>query len=317
VEVEQERMGTLMENYADWIGLQGFAAHSAADHRHKLAAFLRFLEERNQSVLEVDAETIAAYQTHIFELISSKTGKRLSCNTQIHLLSGLRTFYRFLRETKRVAADPTRTLKLPREPKLLPPVILKPREMRRLLAAPDLGNPLGYRDRVMMEVFYASGIRLNELLSLAVIDLQLEKALIDIREGKGGKQRLVPMGAACGNWLRAYLDEVRPHLVKHNGTGAFAADTGRVFLNRFGRPMDKSGWCKKLKSYLAAARIEKPFTTHCFRHQLATNMLQRGADTRHIQKLLGHDTLKTTQRYLQVVKAELKRIHRKTHPRGG
>ena len=307
---EQESMGSVMRNYADWIELQGFAQGSATDHRHKLSAYFKFLGDRGETVTQADADTIAAYQTHIFELVSPKTKKRLSCNTQINLLSYLRNFYRFLSETGRIAADPTRTLKLPREPKLLPPVILKPNEMRRLLAAPDLESPLGYRDRVMMEVFYASGIRLNELLCLAIGDLDAEKALIDIQEGKGGKQRLVPMGEACSNWLTTYLEEVRPLLIKKTKTNL-------VFLNRFGRAVSGSGWTRKLHAYLAAARIEKLFTTHCFRHQLATNMLQRGADTRHIQKLLGHDNLQTTQRYLQVVKAELKRIHRKTHPRGG
>ena len=298
-----------MRNYADWIELQGFAEGSVTDHRHKLAPYLRFLETRNETVLEADSDTIAAYQTHIFERISPKTGERLSCNTQINLLSYLRNFYRFLSETGRIPANPAESLKLPRTPKLLPPVLLKPKEMRRLLAAPDLGNPLGYRDRVMMEVLYASGIRIDELLSLAVDDLQPEKGLIDIPQGKGGKERLVPMGEACANWLSTYLDEVRPHLLKKTKTNL-------VFLNRFGRAMSQSGWCRNLKRYLTAAKIEKRFTAHCFRHQLATNMLQRGADTRHIQKLLGHDNLQTTQRYLQVVQAELRRIHRKTHPRG-
>ena len=184
MELEQQRLGTLMRNYADWIELQGFAQGSAKDHRHKLAPFLRFLEERGESVLDVSGDIIAAYQTHIFELVSPKTKKRLSCNTQIHLLSYLRTFYRFLRETKCIATDPTKNLKLPREPKLLPPVILKPKEMRALLKAPDLGNPLGYRDRVIMEVFYASGIRLSELLSLAVEDIDFAQGVLDIREAK-------------------------------------------------------------------------------------------------------------------------------------
>ena len=293
-----------MRNYADWIELQGFAQGSATDHRQKLTPYFRFLQERGESVSQADGDTIAAYQTHIFELVSAKTKKRLSCYTQIHLLSYLRTFYRFLRETKRITADPTRTLKLPHEPKLLPPVLLKPKEMRALLAAPDLENPHGYRDRFIMEVFYASGIRINELLSLAVIDLDAEKHLIDIREGKGGKQRLVPMGEACGNWLSTYLEDVRPHLVKKDDN----ASSSSTALAECSLKAVGAGTC---------VDTSPPRTSHCFRHQLATNMLQRGADTRHIQKLLGHDNLQTTQRYLQVVKAELRRIHGKTHPCGG
>ena len=193
-------------------------------------------------------------------------------------------------------------------PRLLPPVLLKPRELRRLLDAPDLGNPLGFRDRATLELLYATGIRLSELTSLAVDDLDLDAQTVHIREGKGGRDRIVPMGEGARNWLSEYLENVRPVLLKDQPSDA-------LFLNRFGRRMDGNGWHKKLQEHLAAARIRKPFTTHCFRHQLATAMLEHGADTRHIQEILGHATLKTTQRYLHVVRAELKKIHRRSHPR--
>ncbi|MCF6313731.1 MAG: tyrosine-type recombinase/integrase, partial [Verrucomicrobiales bacterium] len=260
--------------------------------------------------LEVDREKLAAYQTHLFELISKKTRRKLACNSQINRLSVLKNFYRFLHQTGRIAINPATVIVLPRSPKLLPPVLLKPREMRRLLDAPDLQNPMGFRDRVIMEVFYATGMRLAELISLAVSDLNFEERLITIRKGKGGKMRIVPMGESCANWLSEYLQKVRPLLLGTNGH-----ENDALFLNRFGRAMSRSGWQKKLPLYLRQARIKRTFTSHCFRHQLATSMLERGADIRHIQEILGHETLKTTQRYLQVVKAELKRIHKRSHPR--
>ena len=306
VELEQEDMETLLKSWGEWIEAQGFAPGSVKDHRQKLQGFLDFLD--GSCPLEADKKKLSAYQSHLFEMTSKKTGKKLSCNSQINRLTVLKNFYRFLQQTGRIAINPAEIIVLPRHPKLIPPVLLKSREMKKLLDAPDLGNPLGFRDRTIMEVFFATGMRLSELTSSAVEDLNFEEGLIHIKHGKGQKQRLVPMGEAARNWLQEYLENVRPILAKQS-------DTQAVFLNRFARRMDKNGWQKKLAQYVSSAGIKKSFTTHCFRHQLATAMLERGADTRHIQEILGHETLKTTQRYLHVVKAELKRIHAKSHPR--
>lgn len=299
-------METLLKSWGEWIEAQGFAPGSVKDHRQKLQGFLDFLD--GSCPLEADKKSLSAYQSHLFEMTSKKTGKKLSCNSQINRLTVLKNFYRFLQQTGRIATNPAEIIVLPRHPKLIPPVLLKSREMKKLLDAPDLGNPLGFRDRTIMEVFFATGMRLSELTSSAVEDLNFEEGLIHIKHGKGQKQRLVPMGEAARNWLTEYLQNVRPILAKESKTDA-------VFLNRFARRMDKNGWQKKLAQYVSSAGIKKSFTTHCFRHQLATSMLERGADTRHIQEILGHETLKTTQRYLHVVKAELKRIHAKSHPR--
>lgn len=306
MELEQENMETLLKSWGEWIEAQGFSPGSVKDHRQKLKGFLDFLD--GSDPLEADQKTLSAYQSHLFEMVSKKTGKKLSCNSQINRLTVLKNFYRFLQQTGRIANNPAEIIVLPRHPKLLPPVLLKSREMKKLLDAPDLGNPLGFRDRTIMEVFFATGMRLSELTSSAVEDLNFEENLIYIKHGKGQKQRLVPMGEVAKNWLQEYLENVRPILAKESKTEA-------VFLNRFARRMDKNGWQKKLAQYVSSAGIKKSFTTHCFRHQLATSMLERGADTRHIQEILGHETLKTTQRYLHVVKAELKRIHKQSHPR--
>ena len=299
-------MEKILKSWGEWIEAQGFAPGSAQDHRQKLQGFLDFLD--GQDPLEADRKNLSAYQTHLFERVSAKTGKKLACNSQINLLSALKNFYRFLQQTGRIAHNPAEIIVLPRHPKLIPPVLLKAREMKRLLEAPDLGNPLGFRDRVIMEVFFATGMRLSELTSSAVQDLNFEENLFHIKHGKGQKQRLVPLGEAAQNWLQEYLQNVRPLLAKNSGGT-------EIFINRFGKPLHKNGWQKKLAQYVSSAGIKKSFTTHCFRHQLATAMLERGADLRHIQEILGHETLKTTQRYLHVVKAELKRIHAKTHPR--
>lgn len=309
--------------YANWINAQNFSRGSAKDHREKVKPFLQFLDERGQTLAQIDGRTLAAYQVHIFEATSAKTGKRLSCNSQINRLSALKNFLRFLHATQRLALNPSDAITLPHSPRLLPPVLLKPDEVRRLLDAPDLQNPLGFRDRVILETFYATGLRLSELISLAVDDLDFPQSLVRVVMGKGQRDRLVPMGSVCADWLRRYLADVRPVLLRSNSvvqasslqSSTNGEATSRLFLNRFAAPLDKNGWHKKLAEYAKQARINAAFSTHAFRHMLATSMLERGADTRHVQELLGHASLATTQRYLHVAKGELKKVHAKTHPR--
>lgn len=303
-----EKLAELWTAYANWINAQNFSPGSAKDHREKVKPFIHFLDERGQSLAQIDGRTLAAYQVHIFEAVSRKTGKRLSCNSQINRLSALKNFLRFLHATQRLALNPADAITLPHSPRLLPPVLLKPDEVRRLLDAPDLQNPLGFRDRVILETFYATGLRLSELTSLAVDDLDFDQGLVRVVMGKGQRDRLVPMGSVCADWLRRYLADVRPVLLRSTATQ-------RLFLNRFAAPLDKNGWHKKLAEYAKQARINAAFSTHAFRHMLATSMLERGADTRHVQELLGHASLATTQRYLHVAKGELKKVHAKTHPR--
>ena len=294
--------------WAAWLRLQQRNEASVKDHREKVKPFLRFIAARGVAFNEIEARTLADYQAHLFECVSPKTGKRLACNSQINRLTTLKNFLRFLHKSGRSACDHGAVITLPKQPKLLPPVLLKPDEVRRLLDAPDLHNPLGFRDRVILETFYATGLRLSELLSLAVDDLDFEQALVRVRLAKCDRPRLVPMGETCAHWLRRYLADVRPVLAR-GGDGA------RLFLNRFAQPLDKNGWHKKLDELVKLARIRRAFTTHGFRHMLATSMLERGADTRHVQEMLGHEKLSTTQRYLHVARAELKKVHARTHPR--
>jgi len=311
--VEQEslsgaKLAELWAAYAAWIGAQNFSAGSAKDHREKVKPFLRFLDARGLQLAQIDGRTLAAYQVHLFEIVSAKTGKRLACNSQINRLTALKNFTRFLHATRRIALDPSDAITLPHAPKLLPPVLLKPDEVRRLLDAPDLQNPLGFRDRVILETFYATGLRLSELIALRLDDLDFAQSLVRVVMGKGQRDRLVPTGEACARWLSRYIEEVRQTLLR-------GGDTPRLFLNRFAQPLDKNGWHKKLDELVKLARINAAFTTHCFRHMLATAMLERGADTRHVQELLGHASLATTQRYLHVARGELKKVHARTHPR--
>ena len=307
-----------MAAWQQWLAVQNYAAGAQKDFPQKVQLLRLFLTQRGlidgagrADLGAIDAATLGDYQAFVFDYVSPKTGRKLKTMSQIHALSYVQSFFRFLKITKRIALDPARVIRLPRAPQTLPAALLTPEEMRRLLAVPDLHTPTGFRDRCILEVFWTTGMRLGELLSLAVSDLDFAQALCTIRHGKGGKPRVVPLGAGALAWLREYLDEVRPLLAGEAKGGA----PQTLFLSRFGVRMDKSGLHYKLKAYARRARLKKNVTAHSFRHTLASEMLRAGADLRHIQELLGHGNLTTTQRYLHVVKADLKKVHGKTHPR--
>jgi integrase/recombinase XerD len=184
--------------------------------------------------------------------------------------------------------------------------------MKKLLAQPDTVTVPGFRDRTILEVFYATGLRIGELLGLCVRDVDLSGRTVFVAKGKLSKERLVPLGEAARRYLAVYIDRVRPLLLDRRKTGP---NPEALFLNRYGAVLGKTGLEKKLCVYAGRAGIRKRITAHTFRHTLATEMLKAGADLRRIQEILGHRSPRTTQIYTHVVKGELKRIQRQCHPR--
>lgn len=237
----------------------------------------------------------------------TRFGRPLAINSQLNILCALKVFYTFLHESGELLHNPAESLRLPKERKTLPTAILTAAEARRLLKQPDLNTVSGFRDRTMLEVLYSCGLRISELRQLKEEDFDSFNRTLRIQEGKGDKDRLVPLGETACRYLGEYLAQVRPLLLKDK--------TDVLFLNRYGKTFGVSGICKKLKGYTKAAKINKTITVHSFRHTLATAMLQRGAELRHIQAILGHDYLHTTERYTRIVKIELRRIQAKHHPR--
>lgn len=336
--VERESMEgckNLVADFVRWLRSRGFSERSRESYPQNLNLFFRFLEsekiiyEESLDVTRIDTQVIADYQAFLFEYISPKTERKLKADSQLTMLCMLVTFCRFLKATHRVTADPSRNIRLPRQTQSLPAALLTPVEVRRLLALPNTQTVLGFRDRAILEVFWCCGLRITELLSLTVADVNFTEGLLTIRQGKGGKDRVIPLGTTVLSWLREYIDKVRPLLAKQadhrprttdhrpikTNCRLSTMDCGRLFLSRRGQRLDKSGLLKKLKVYQQRGHIRKSLTGHSFRHTLATEMLKRGADLRHIQELLGHEKLTTTQRYTHIVKAELKKVHGKTHPR--
>ena len=318
---EDEKVGetwdALMAAWSQWLAAGNYAKGAPKDFVQRARYLRLFLQGVGVidsagfiNLAAIEPATMSDYQTFVYNFISKKTGKPLSIRSQIHALGYVKTLFRFLIQSGRLAFNPAKVLKLPRGPKRLPVDLLTPEEMRRLLAVPDLGTPTGFRDRCIYELFWCTGMRVSELLALVLKDLDFAQSLVTIQHGKGDRARVLPLGAGVAGWLREYIENVRPWLVVDEDN-----PPQTLFLSRFGRHMDKSGLFYKLHAYHRRAKIEKKITTHTFRHTLASEMLKAGADLRHIQELLGHEHLTTTQQYLHVVKADLKKVHGKTHPR--
>jgi len=219
----------------------------------------------------------------------------------------LRAFFRWLARENYILANPASELELPRVHRRLPAHILSREEVEAVLAQTLLHGELGIRDRAMLETLYSSGVRRSELINLKLYDLDLRNGSLLVRLGKGQKDRYVPLGARAIQWLKRYLEEVRPGLV-------IEPDEGHAFLHEFGEPFSKNRLSDMVKKYLRAAGVAKPGAAHLFRHAMATHMLENGADIRFIQAILGHAQLTTTEIYTHVTIAKLKEIHALTHP---
>lgn len=222
-------------------------------------------------------------------------------------ISAIRTFDRFLLDEDLISRDPAENAVLPRTSKKLP-VVLEIHEIERLLAQPDTLEPLGLRDRAMLELMYASGLRVSELIELKQANLLFGSGIIRVF-GKGSKERIVPVGKIAIKFVERYRDSAR----KKAALGRKTNDV--VFLNWRGKPLSRMGFWKILRRYLLAAGIQKQASPHTIRHSFATHLLEGGADLRVVQELLGHSDISTTQIYTHIDRAYLKEVHRSFHPR--
>jgi integrase/recombinase XerD len=221
-------------------------------------------------------------------------------------ISSLHTYFRYLLGENDIVADPSERIDTPKDWKKLPGALTVP-EIEKLLEAPDLGHPLAWRDRAMLEFAYASGVRVSELTGIRVRDLHLDEEFASVF-GKGAKERLVPIGRRAIGALSLYLRETRPKLERGKGEG-------RVFLNARGGPLTRMGVWKILRQHVETAGIEKKVTPHTLRHSFATHLLEGGADLLAVQEMLGHADISTTQVYTHVDRTYLAQEHRQYHPR--
>jgi integrase/recombinase XerD len=280
---------------------KGLSANTLEAYARDLRGYGSLL--RGKGIVEV--EKISPEEP--LNYLKSLRGRGISARSQARVLSTLRGFHKFLLREQAGEENPLRRLRSPRVVPRLPSV-LTPEEVDNLLRQPDAGRPLGIRDRAMLEILYAAGLRVSELVRLSVNDVNLEVGYVRTR-GKGSKERIVPLGAAACRALKEYLEGPRRfHPVRTSNP--------TLFVGRRGRGMTRQGFWKILKGYARAAKIQKRITPHMMRHSFATHLLERGADLRSVQSMLGHVDISTTQVYTHVSREHLKRVHRKLHPRG-
>ncbi len=274
-----------------------------AAYGHDLAAFSVFAAARKLSQL-TSVRTI-----HILEYLSALTEDALSARSQARALVALRQFFRFLKSERLCETNPTEDVDLPRFGRPLP-TFLTVAEVDLLLAAPDRRTDRGARDGAMLETLYATGLRVSELVKLRLPDINLEAGYLTT-VGKGGKQRLVPLGEAAVAALRSYVEGERPHFLRP-GRGA---NTDALFLTRLGRRMTRQAFWKILGAYARAAGIRKEISPHKLRHSFATHLVERGADLRAVQAMLGHADIGTTEIYTHLSRAHLRTVYDRFHPR--
>jgi len=280
---------------------KGLATNTLDAYGRDLSRYLKYL--RQAKITSPDRIS----RSDVLNFLTGLRKEGLAPRSRARTLSAIRMFHRFLRMEKISTQDPTTLVESPRLLRPLPH-LLSQAEVERLLAVPRGEQPLELRDRAMLEVLYATGVRVSELVSLRLSDLNLEVGCLSAF-GKGSKQRLIPLGEEALAALSDYLDRGRARLNK-------SGQDQRIFLNRSGKGLTRQGFWKILKRHALVAGINQKISPHMLRHSFATHLLENGADLRAVQTMLGHADISTTQIYTHVIRERLKQIHQQYHPRG-
>jgi integrase/recombinase XerD len=285
----------------------GYSPATLDGRRRHLVEFAAWCEARGVThPPEISPELLERYRRTLYHH-RQEDGRALSWATQAGKLSSVKQLCRWMARTRRVLYNPAADLALPRQPRRIPGSVLSVDEAEAVLAQPDLSLLTGLRDRAVLEVLYSTGIRRMELVNLDVADLDAERGTLLVRQGKGRKDRYVPIGERAIHWTGRYLEEVRPRFSR-------LPDPGALFLTSRGGRLAANRLTERLHRYLAEAGVGKPGACHVWRHTTATLMLEGGADVRDIQEMLGHADLSTTQIYTHVSIRRLQEVHARTHP---
>lgn len=298
----KESSKQIIDAFCDALWLEdGLARNTLDSYRRDLQQFAAWLEQRSGTDL------LAADQASIQDYLAHKFRSKARASTAARLLSTLKRFYRHALRQNTIKADPTLRIDTPKLPRPLPKTLTEA-DVEGLLAAPALDQPLGLRDRAMLEVLYASGLRVSELVTLKVPQVSRDMGVVRVM-GKGSKERLVPLGEEALSWIERYLKEARPALL-----GGKTSDA--LFVTTRAAVMTRQAFWHLLKRYALLAGLHKPISPHTLRHAFATHLLNHGADLRVVQLLLGHADISTTQIYTHVAQERMKQLHAKHHPRG-
>jgi integrase/recombinase XerD len=292
----------LLDEFCDALWLEdGLSRNTLESYRRDIAQFEKWLDATAGKALP--AARLADVQAYL----GYKYARKARATSAARLLSSLKRFYRYLVRTGRIAVDPTLTVAGPKLPRGLPKTLTES-DVEALLAAPDVRDAVGLRDRAMLELLYASGLRVSELVTLKTAQVSRDMGVVRVM-GKGSKERLVPLGDEALAWLARYMAESRTALLDRRVTDD-------LFVTARGEAMTRQAFWYLIKRHALRAGIEKPLSPHTLRHAFATHLLNHGADLRVVQLLLGHSDISTTQIYTHVARERLKALHAKHHPRG-
>lgn len=301
-------MDALAERYLKFLAVLNLAPGTIKNHRIYLRRFFEFLSEHGiKDVAVITRETVRVYQTRLYEHINRR-GEPDSVSTQNSGLKTVKAFLRFLVEEGVIVSDPSREVGYARQPKRLPRSVLTSSEMKKLLRAPNTKAVVGYRDRAILELLYSTGLRKQEVNNLLLTDVDYAEGFVRVNSGKGDKDRVVPLGKIASRYLENYVKAVRPSLIRD-------PYEHHLFLSLRGKRLSKNVIWELVRRSVARSKLKKKISPHTFRHTCATLMLRNKANIRHIQELLGHASLNSTQVYASVSITDLKEAHAKCHPR--
>jgi len=304
---DPQGMVAMLDEYLLWMQAANYAERTIKNRKITLGYFISWCGARGITrPSEVTRPIVERYQRWLYHY-RKQNGQPLSFRSQYERLSPVRVFFKWLAKNNYILYNPASELELPRREKRLPRQVLTASEAEAVLNQVDVFDPLGLRDRAILETLYSTGMRRMELIGLKVYDLDMERGTVMIRQGKGRKDRMVPIGERAVLWIRKYLADVRPSF-------ATEPDNGTLFFTNYGESIKPNRLSDIVAHYVGEANIGKRGSCHLFRHTMATLMLEHGADIRFIQQMLGHADLSTTQIYTQVSIRKLKEIHAKTHP---
>jgi integrase/recombinase XerD len=299
------KLARLLKLYEEHLQVR-HAARTVPAYMADVRVFLAWLDEKGVELTDVRTQDLLAYQTDLYAA-RKKDGRPYSTSIQVNRLSAIKSFFRFLYRRGFSLHDPAAAVDYPRSELRLPRGILTKQEARKIVEAPDTRSPSGLRDRAILETLYATGIRAGELRKLTLSDVDTEERVLRVVRGKGRRDRNVPLTRAAAEAIDVYLVKARAKLVRR--------EKRFLFLQNRGSRMDSGTLNRLVHQWAAAAGVRKRVTCHTFRHSVATHLLKGRADIRHIQRLLGHASLATTERYTRVEITDLKEVIRRCHPR--
>lgn len=302
-------LASLMDEWFEYLRERNFSEKSIEAHHWDLKNFLTWAHERDLTRPEqITKPLLENYQRWLYRSRKAN-GETLGVTSQRRRLLSVQRHFAWMCKQNYLGANPASDLDLPRKNLRILPKALSKEEIRNLMAVPDVGDPLGVRDRSILETFYSTGIRRTELASLEIADVDRNRGILSVRQGKGSKDRMVPLGKVALGWLEKYLERVRPKL-------EVSGDEKALYLTGYGEKFSPGYLGNWVKKTMKQAGIEKTGSCHLLRHTCATHMLEGGSDIRYIQQLLGHSKLDTTAIYTEVGIYQLQQIHKNCHPAG-